>query len=101
MVAITRNQRRMLDTRVSVADKLRFANETNSIILSMRSVQDDIERCIEILKELIVFINKKENKVVFDSSYFIRFKYVLYGRCLEYSAFMAKKERKFLFTPFV
>lgn len=101
MGPVTRNQRKKLDMRVTVADKLRFAEKTNSIILSMREVKNDLPRCIEILKELIAFISRKENKIVFESSFFMRFKYVLYGRCLEYSSFVSKEERKFLFTAFV
>lgn len=101
MVAITRNQRNKLDQKISILEKDRFASDAATIIKRMSKTKNMLDR-FTTLFELIEFLNKPENKLVFDCSEFQLFKMALYSNCLDYSRYVPLAEdKKFLFSPFV
>lgn len=101
MVAITRRQRKIADAKVSTSEKDRFSNVAANIITDMSKTKTMHERFIKLF-ELIEFLVRPENKIVFDNSEFLLFKVALYSNCLDYSRHLVlKKDKSFLFSPFV
>ena len=100
MVVITRTQKKILDSRISISETDRFANEVVQLIIQLRRSSTNPDR----LLNLVSFVMKPQNKRVFDSSPFLKFKFVLYSMCVDFDRRASSKKkvnRKQLFAPFM